>query len=386
METVVKTLEELLHAVTVAGAKIKLQAAIQVPHPLRLAAGVEIVGVSKKLGVLSFPYSDGIALSQDNKVIGLVIQTASNQRAFYIESREDDLGKISLKYLRVSGQVQILTHAPHQTLQLIMKEVDIAQADTRMQMECPVQQGRMISQGALTIYNTNEDPNSLITAELEGITIGRYEVPVIGSGILLSGSGGKIAVSSLSTAEVYTNGMLPLCADNLSTAGLFIGEGVHVKKVSSHGEVTTYGAYDNVFEVWGEVDQWIAEGPLTTHGMQAAGFENYNKVHDFHAKETIETFGVAAIGFRQGAGRVGKAHFKSFQTHSKGSVAVEIASSVKELVVDGIISVSDSDYALIVEEKGSIEQLKLGEKIDRGKIFLNTERVPEAIKNIGGHE
>ncbi|HEC2170694.1 TPA: hypothetical protein R1903_001195 [Staphylococcus delphini] len=212
---------------------IKITQSFLVPYSIHLSKGVSISGSNEKEILISFSRGDGFSLEGDNKITNLAIQTNQDQRAIFINSNFEDLGEIELSSLIITGQVQILTRRPQKKLNLTIHDLDIVSADTRIAAEKPLAYGVSVYQGALTIYNYNQDPESLITTKIEGVKIGREKAPVIGTGIFIGGfgyDGGKVEVEYLRTNAVYSNGMIPFGQPTLITAGVFIISGAHAKK------------------------------------------------------------------------------------------------------------------------------------------------------------
>lgn len=337
---------------------IKITQSFLVPYSIHLSKGVSISGSNEKEILISFSRGDGFSLEGDNKITNLAIQTNQDQRAIFINSNFEDLGEIELSSLIITGQVQILTRRPQKKLNLTIHDLDIVSADTRIAAEKPLAYGVSVYQGALTIYNYNQDPESLITTKIEGVKIGREKAPVIGTGIFIGGfgyDGGKVEVEYLRTNAVYSNGMIPFGQPTLITAGVFIISGAHAKKIDSVGPITTYGVNDMVIDVWGEVDDWICFENIQSYGTSGIGFVNFGTVHNFIAKKPIETYGSGARGFNQYDGTIHNAEFDSIITYGDGSIGMQFSKPVGHIKINNHLKTFGTTGESLV--KGQIQKL-----------------------------
>jgi len=319
---------------------LEIQTSLLFPYSVTLPPGVCLTGIDANKSILSFSNSDGIALTANNEISNLTIQTNPNCRAIYTLSDRADLGTFTLSHLTVTGQVQILTRAGTKKTKLIADHVDVVACDSRKYSEQPQKYGVNVYQGAFTVYNFNSDPHSLIQATLTNISIGRKNAPVIGTGLYVSGfgdQGGQVEVDTLTTNEVFSNGMLPYGTPDMITAGVFIVYGAHVKSIVHHGAITTYGVNDMVLDTWGKVDSWVSEKPITSYGPSGIGFVNFGTVDYFEAKDKIETFGLGARGFNQYDGTVGRAVFNSITTYGNGSIGIQVSKPVGTIEVKGSV-------------------------------------------------
>jgi hypothetical protein len=289
----------------------------------------------------------------------LIIQTPAQDRAIYISSTEEDLGTMTLSNLTVTGQVQLLTRTPNKTMNLLVDQLDIPFSDSRNRTEKPLKYGAAVQQGALTVYNYNQDPTSSINAAIKQVSIGRQHAPVLGSGVFIAGfneTGGSVQLEELVTDDIYSNGMIPFGQPNLITGGIFILTGASAKNIYSKGSVTTYGVNDMVLDVWGNVGHWITEKPIESYGTSGIGFVNFGNVEHFQAKEEIVTYGSGARGFNQYDGTIDYASFKSITTHGDGSIGMQISKPVGEILIeDSITTYGNIGESLV---KGEIKSLK----------------------------
>ncbi|NRF39578.1 hypothetical protein [Pedobacter foliorum] len=355
---------------------LELQTSILCPYSIVLPIGFSLTGTDKEKCIISFNNGDGIGLTADNEVSNLTIQASPNNRAIYTLSNHPDLGTLNLNNLVVSGQVQILTRAGTLKTKLIATDVDVVACDARRYCEQPQKYGVNVFQGAFTVYNFNSDPNSVINATLKNISLGRKGAPVIGSGLFICGfgdNGGWVIADSITTGEIYSNGMLPYGQPDMITAGVFIVNGTKIKSIIHHGAITTYGVNDMVLDTWGYVEKWVAEKPIVSFGPSGIGFVNFGTVDEFEAKDRVETFGLGARGFNQYDGTVGKAVFHSIITHGNGSIGMQFSKPVGSIevkngvvtngsegqtLVKGVIMTLPAD-AISVKAGGEIQYLKI---------------------------
>lgn len=377
MKTKINSLTDLMAALNShAPANLELQTSILCPYAIVLPVGFSITGVDKEKCIISFNNSDGIGLTANNEISNLIIQTNPNNRAIYTLSNHPDLGTLSLKNLTVTGQVQILTRAGTLKTKLVADNIDIVACDARRYSEQPQKYGVNVYQGAFTVYNFNSDPDSVINATLTNISLGRKGAPVIGAGLFICGfgdNGGWVIADTITTGDIYSNGMLPFGQPDMITAGVFIVNGTKVRSLTHKGSVNTYGVNDMVLDTWGHVEKWVAEKPITSYGPSGIGFVNFGTVDEFEAKDKIETFGSGARGFNQYDGTVKKAIFHSIITHGNGSIGMQFSKpvgsievkngvvtngSVGESLVKGVIMTLPAD-AISVKSGGEIGQLKI---------------------------
>jgi hypothetical protein len=214
--------------------------------------------------------------------------------------------------------------------------IDIVSSDARAYDVRPRGYGVEVVSGAFTLWNQQLDPSVTITADLTGLSAGRPNAPVRGSGIFISGagdSGGRLAVRRLETGAVYSDaGIAQGTADRIS-GGVFTVHSAFVDIVRTRGPITTYGANDMVLDNWGVVDRWISEEKITSHGPSGIGFVNFGTINSLQVKAPIETFGQGARGFNVYSGTLQSAEFDRIVTHGNGAVGIQISQPVGEITV-----------------------------------------------------
>lgn len=375
-----------------------LQNSMSFNSSIHIPEGMKLQGASGTTVFLSFINSDGFALTKDNELSNLTIQTTPTNRAIFLQSIKKDLGEIILKKLTVTGQIQLLTRENTLKAKIIAENIDIVASDTRRFSEQPHKYGANVYQGAFTVYNYSSNSKSNIEATIENISIGRLGAPVIGSGIFIAGfneSGGSVQVNKLITKAVYTNGMIPQGQPNLITGAIFILTGAKAKQIISTAEVITYGTNDMVLDVWGEVDNWLVKAPIISHGPNGIGFVNFGIVHTFKTTDTIETFGLGARGFNQYDGSIEEAVFHSIVTHGDGSIGIQISKPVGKITIQDNIETNGSlgttlvkgvlmnlaADGISVKAGGRIEQLYVGNHLLTNGTNVSSYHVDGGVVN-----
>jgi hypothetical protein len=344
---------------------------------LRLSPGQTLTGANSN-AMLHFTIgSEGIQLSSNNKVENLEIIAASDKRVLFNDTTLNDFGVFHLQNLALTGVVQILASDKVRAGSIVARNVDIVSADARAYNDRPKAYGVEVVNGAFTIWNQQSSPSLTISADLVGISIGRPDAPVQGSGVLVSGAsekGGKVLVLRLETGAIYSNGGIAAGTPNLISAGVFTAYGAVVDSAHTKGPVTTYGPNDMVLDNWGVVDRWVSDQKTTSHGPSGIGFVNFGNINSLKLKAPIETFGEGARGFNVYSGTIGSAEFDRIVTHGNGSIGIQIAQPVGNIsifrgiethggigqsLVKGVVT-KLSAIALSVKPGGSVKTLKVG--------------------------
>lgn len=378
--------QDLILALNGNPAILIIKGSILCPDSIVLPPGFSLAGNDYKSSILSFSNGDGVGLTADNEVSNLIIQTNPSNRAVFTLSNKPDLGTLTLNNLVITGQVQIITRAGTDKACFIARNIDVIACDSRKYSERPQKMDDTVYQGAFTVYNYNNNPESIVSISLFNISIGRKGAPVIGSGLFICGyseRGGWVKADHISTGDIYSNGMLPYGQANIITGAVFILYGAKVKNLINNGNITTYGTNDMVLDTWGEVDEWIVEGPVTSYGASGVGFVNFGVVHKFEAKAKIETFGTGARGFNQYEGTTLKASFHSIITHGDGAVGMQFSKNVGDIKVKhGITTYGSTGQTLV---KGVIMTLPAdGVSIKTG-CEIQQLRIEGGITTYGTH-
>ena len=359
----------------------------QVPS-LRLSPGQRLLGEQDGAALLFRSEIDGLQLTTDNEVQGLRLQVSRERRALFTDTSAPTLGRLLLARLSLVGQVQILLREQLRGGHISVSGLDILAADVTGTSDRPHGYGVDVQQGALTVWNQQPAAQGILTADLAGISLGRENAPVNGSGVFLSGAGfaeTSLRVSRLETDSIFVDGTIPESTADLISGGVFVVSGAHVDDVINHGAVVTYGPNDMVLDNWGDVDRWIAEGKVTSYGPSGIGFVNFGTTRSFHALQPIETFGRGARGFNAYDGLIETAEFERIETHAAAGVGIQISRPVTHLIVHGGITTHGGVGESLV--KGVIKQLPayglsvqpgavVGEMlIDRGGIATEGDQV-----------
>lgn len=357
---VVTTLPELMAALDSPSVEIITIAGTITGVPtIRLAKG-KILNARNPNAILVFAKgSDGLQLTADNEVRDLQLKADDSQRSIFNDLTIDSLGKIVLSNLRVTGRVQLLGKDKVKTGDVEIDGLDILSADARACMERPHGFGVHVLQGAFTLWNMQEAADSVITARLKGISAGREDAPVLGSGVFVSGAGfeksGMVHISLLETEAIYSNGMIAAGTPDLITGGVFTVYGVYARQVINEGPVVTYGVNDMVLDNWGTVHEWIARKKISSSGASGIGFVNFGFTDKLILHAPIETSGKGARGFNVYEGTVNYCEFDRIITRADGAVGVQIGQPIGTLKIrNGIETFGGTGDSLV---KGVITPL-----------------------------
>ena len=93
------------------------------------------------------------------------------------------LGRVEILRVVATGRVQILARERVRGGHVDVRGSYIVAADARNASDQPHGYGVYVLQGAFTLWNMQPDDDVVISADLIGISAGRSEAPVLGSGI-----------------------------------------------------------------------------------------------------------------------------------------------------------------------------------------------------------
>lgn len=336
-ERVVSTVDELVRATRDATVRqIIVTKSLDGVPGISLLPRQRLLGGGDRIGLKFTSDTDAIGLSSDNQLSKLHLETSPARRAIWNELTVDSLGTIELRDISTIGRVQIVVGDKVRKGHLEVHSLDIVAADALNEKDRPVGYGVGVVQGAFTLWNMQPDSAVIVSANLVGLSAGRYGKPILGSGIFISGhgdGGGQVVVQGLTVGSVYSDAKIASGIPDVISCGVFTGKGVKADEVRIAGPVITYGANDMALDNWGSVDRWVADAKITTHGPSGIGFVNFGDVGELRLKSPVETFGLGARGFNAYDGRIGTAEFDRIITHADGAVGVQIARSVDRLVI-----------------------------------------------------
>ncbi|PVZ87411.1 hypothetical protein C9426_12625 [Serratia sp. S1B] len=355
--------------------QIIVRGAISGLPSIRLAPGKILSGENDEAKLLFTQGTDGLQLTRDNQVTGLYLETSVDKRAIFNDTQLDSLGQLRLSHISTVGQVQILARDQVRAGHIEVDGLDVIAADARAQKEQPNGYGVNVTQGAFTLWNMQDDNSVMITAHLVGLSAGRANAPVFGSGIFVSGSlnGGKLSAPLLETGAIYSDGKIVAGTPNQITGGVFTVYNAFVDVVRNKGPVVTYGVNDMVLDNWGNVDRWEAEAKLTSYGPSGIGFVNFGNVNELYVRAPIETFGQGARGFNVYDGCVNVAEFDRITTHADGAIGIQISQPIGRLrvhrgietfggtgdsLVKGVV-VTLSAIAFSIKPGGSVQDVEI---------------------------
>ncbi|MDO4670382.1 MAG: hypothetical protein Q4A67_02795 [Aerococcus sp.] len=378
---------------------IEITRSFMATHAIILPPETTLKGKAQENGVLPslmFEHSDGVGLTRDNQISDLNIQAPEQQKAVFTTGLDEALGHFEFHHLTVSGQFSFIMRKGSMSADVVMDDIHVLTSDTRGYLEQPQKYGVNVLQGALTVYNFNPDPDSLITLKATHISIGSMAHPVTGSGVYVAGfgdKGGRVELELLQTDKVYSTGRIPFGVADIITAAIFIVNGVHAKLVQHDGETVTFGVNDMVLDAWGTVDDWKINAPVISYGPSGVGFVNFGTVKNFVATAPIETYGLGARGYNQYDGTLENGSFSDIRTYGDGSVGVQVSKKVGKITINGNIetqgglgnslvkgvNVELPAYALSIKEGGYVEDLKV-----TGDIKTSGDEVTTFIIDDGG--
>ncbi len=358
-EIIVSTAEELRNACAVATPHVVLVGAdVALASSLRVNPGVTLRSLAEAPRSITFAGVDGLQLTQDNTLVNLRIVTDPQRCALWNDPAFADCGTLSLCQIVTVGRVSILARGALRSGHIEVDGLDIVSADARGAAERPQGYGVSVVQGAFTLWNMQQDPSSMLTANLIGLSAGRSRQPVRGGGIFVGGggeSGGVLRIQRLDTGAVCSDGGIAAGTADLISGGVFVVSGAEVDQVTISGPVTTFGQNDMVLDVWGKVDRWHCRGKITSYGPSGVGFVNFGMIRELFLQAPLETFGKGARGFNVYTGTVVHAEFDRIVTHGDGAVGVQISQPIGALTVHhGIETFGGTGDSLV---KGVIQQL-----------------------------
>jgi hypothetical protein len=371
MRREVSTAEELVAAVNdPAVQRIEVTGEIAGAPPVRLAPGQHLVGAGSGAAVVFAHGVDGVCLSSDNELARIRLDVTPQYRAIFNDTAVPDLGTLRLTGVTTVGQVQIIAADEIRAGHVVVAGLDVVRADVRDRTERPALLGVEVLQGGFTLWNRQPDGAVALTAELHGISAGRAEAPIRGSGVFLAGAGagagaggtgGTVTAGVVETGAVFTDGGIAAGTHDLISGGVFVLYGCRVELVRNRGPVTTFGVNDMALDNWGGVEQWHAEAPITSYGRSGVGFVNFGTITSLRIAAPVETHGVGARGFNVysldgfGAASVQTVEFDSITTHADAAVGIQIGQPIGRLTVhNGISTAGGAGESLV---KGVITRL-----------------------------
>jgi hypothetical protein len=338
-----------------------------------LLPGQRLVGTGRESVIRFAGAVDGVRMTTDNTIEGLRLETTPTARSLYNDTSVEGLGTLLVENVTTIGQVQILADDNVRSGHVVVRGLDVVDADAT-ERERLFGYGMLdVPQGAFTLWNRQPDESVKITGEVTGVSVGREGAPVRGSGVFVSGAGsngpmkalarvkmpdttyGTLELSLLETGPVFSDGRIPEGRADLITGGVFVLYGATVELVHNLATVTTYGPNDMILDNWGDVTRWVAEEGVVSYGPSAIGFVNFGTIGDLVVRGTTETFGTGARGFNVYLGSIDSAEFDRIVTHGDAAVGLQVSHKIDKLMVrDGIQTSGGTGPSLV---KGVIVEL-----------------------------
>lgn len=391
----VRDAAELAQAIAEGATVIEVDGEIAGSPMITLPPGTTLRG-----GTLRFS-ARGVRLTSDNTLENVTVIVPDHEAAILNDTTVEDLGILTLRNVTTRGQIAILAEDRVKAGHVQAENVHVEAADVRGRFHRPHGFGADALQGGLTLWNRQADPAVRLTAELLDVSAGSAEEPVRGSGIFVGGhgdwdgkpDGGTIAVTTLRTGEVHTDGGIPEGTPDLISGGVFVITGAEVHDVVSAGPVTTYGQNDMVLDNWGVVGTWTATAPVTSHGPSGIGFVNFGDIEALDVRAPITTTGKGARGFNLYDGRLERARFESIATTGDGSMGIQISRPLRSLTVAGDVTTTGGEglslvkgvqvtlqaIALSVKGDGVVDELRIGGRLATAGARVTTLEVEGTI-------
>lgn len=379
MTNLIKDFQALQNAIHSGELELNIGSSIMCHHSIILPEGSQLRGIELEDGsypLLMFNSSDGIGVTANNIIQNINIHTQCENRAIYNTIIKENLGCFTFENIKMAGQFSFITRHGVMNAEVSLNHIHVISCDSRKYLEMPQKYGVNALQGALTIYNLNSDENSKIKVQLNNISIGIKDSPVVGSGIFIAGFGdigGIVEIEKLHTLNVYSTGKIPFSVADMITAGVFVVNGAKAIEVIHDGEVITYGVNDMVLDLWGEVESWTCNYPIISYGPSGVGFVNFGKVGSFIARAPLKAFGLGARGYNQYDGTVNTISFHSITTFGDGSVGIQVSKKIGTIHVENDVITHGSigntlvkgvnvklpAYAISIKEGGEVQSINI---------------------------
>lgn len=387
----VRTAGELAGAIASGAAEITVEGEITGSPMITLPPGTTLRG-----GVLRFG-AKGIRLTSGNTLEDVTVVTADDEVAILNDTGVADLGTLTLRNVRTSGQVLLVAGGAVRAGHVAIEGLRIDRADVRGRARRPHGFGVEALQGALTVWNLQTDPAVTITADIRGVSAGSARAPIRGCGVFVGGhgdwdghgDGGVLRVARLETGEIHTHGGIPKGTPDLISGGVFVISGAVVDEVITAGPVTTNGQNDMVLDNWGVVSTWTVTAPVVSNGPSGIGFVNFGDIDRLDVRAPIRTNGRGARGFNLYDGSLREASFESIATTGDGSVGIQVSKPLGSLAVSGDVTTSGGEglslvkgvqivlkaVALSVKPGGEVGRITIGGRLATSGDQVNTVEI-----------
>jgi hypothetical protein len=164
--SVMESAAELVEALQSNVEEIEVRGTLSGMPMITLPPGMRLRGGSLRFG------AKGLRLTSDNKVEGVTVLTADDEVAILNDTSVTDLGTLTLRDVRTSGQVLLLADDSVRAGHVLVEGLRVERADVRGRVERPGAFGVEALQGAFTLWNRQSDPDVVITTELRDIGAG----------------------------------------------------------------------------------------------------------------------------------------------------------------------------------------------------------------------
>lgn len=351
MTVKVSTAGELDEALSAKALDIVVDGTISGSPSITLPPGTTLRG-----GHLVFT-AKGVRLTQDNALRDIVITTTPYEVAVYNDTSVPDTGTLAFENVTTIGQVLILADDDTMRVRVETRGLHVTEADVRGRVEQPHGFGVDVLQGAVTLWNRQQDASSSFTATLVDVSAGTAKTPVRGCGVFVAGygdrdgngAGGMFTADLIRTGPIVTDGGIAPGTPDKITGGVFVSSGATVDRVENAGSVTTHGQNDMVLDNWGRVTNWVATGPVTSTGPSGIGFVNFGDIDSLDVQAPITTTGPGARGFNLYDGSLQHASFHSIRTTGDGSIGIQVSRPLGTLSVRGDVETTGGEGLSLVK-------------------------------------
>lgn len=349
---------ELEAAVACGAALIEVAGVFRELPTLQLSCGQSLRAAPAGARLAFARGNDGLGLPGNNEIAGIAIETDVARRALLVSSSppQPAAGRIVLRDLSVSGQVECRLDGDDRIDRLDLVRVHVRAADTTARADRPHGNGVTCLQGAITVWNRNRGHE--LRLGIDDVSIGAPDAPVRGSGIFIGGTaglgGGRIRAQHVRMGAVYCDSTLTASETTLISGGTLVLPGTRIVRIESFGPQMTFGANAVPIDNWAEIDEWIVNGDVTTHGPNAIAIVNAGRLGSIAVHGHVETFGDGARACSI-YGPAALISLASVTTHGAGAAGIHLMSEVGRLEVPGGLTIRGRSGAAMVQ--GRIQTL-----------------------------
>lgn len=155
----VHTAGEFLDALQAGAMDIEIRGTITGTPMVTLGPGVALRGGTLRFG------GKGLRLTADNVIEDVTVLTADDEVAILNDTSVTDMGTLTLRRVRTTGQVLLLAEEAVRSGHVQVEGLAIGRADVRGRVERPRGFGVEALQGAFTLWNRQSDRAVVVTGD-----------------------------------------------------------------------------------------------------------------------------------------------------------------------------------------------------------------------------